>query len=191
MVAEHGRRGIRTPARVHDRPRRVQQTARGQADHPEPSDRRRQLAEHGRRDEAERDVNGREQPLGGVDPQQLEYDAAERAGPQHDQDHVGERPFQGEQRDRRVRARDQHEDHGMVEPAHPAPRRRAPGDAVVQGARAEQRGHRARVDAGGHAGAPARGGEDQPGAAWHRDEERVLVKHAAEPRLDRLELRRR
>ena len=81
----------------------------------------------------------------------------------------------------------------MVEAAHPHPRPRpAPVHPVVEGAGAEQRRERDRVDREGEALAAARREVDEQPAGEQRDRERVLVDDAAEPRLDLLlELDRR
>ena len=72
----------------------------------------------------------------------------------------------------------------MVQPPHPAAGRvGAPVDAVVERAGAEQRGHADRVDAGGRHGLAAGRGEHQDRAEDERDEERPLVRDAAQAGL--------
>ena len=69
VVAEHPRPRVRPAARVHDRADHVQQAAGRQPGHAEPADCRGQFAQDGRRHQAQRDIDPREQPLRRVDPQ--------------------------------------------------------------------------------------------------------------------------
>ena len=71
----------------------------------------------------------------------------------------------------------------MVDAAHPGPRARAPGDAVVERARTEHRDDRAGEDRGCDAAAAAFGVRDEQRADHERDHERALMERPAKERL--------
>ena len=116
-------------------------------------------------DPAEREVDQRGHPLRRLDPDHLDDRADQRADPDRDQHRVGEGAVEDQQRERRVGAGDQQEDHRVVEAAHPAadvgP---LPVDPVIEGAGAEQGREADRRRSRPRASPAAVRGEDQAGA---------------------------
>ena len=116
-----------------------------------------------------------------------------RADPDGDQHDDSLPPAELEQRVGRVRARDQHVDHRVIDPGHTGPLVGRPRDPVIHGADPE---HRARAGGEERCRDAGEGGrrthdEQQPERQGH--EERVVVHDAAEPRFDarrRLEISR-
>ncbi len=107
-----------------------------------------------------------------------------RADPDDDQDRVGDGAVEGEQRERRVGARDQQQDRRVVEPAHPCPHaRRLPVDPVIERADAEHRRQRNGVDPRGDQFPTRIRDRDQDDAGDERDVEGVLVEHTPQTRL--------
>ena len=93
------------------------------------------------------------------------------------------RPGEGDERERRVRAGDEDEDHRVVEPSSAQPRRRAPPrEAVVEGARAEHRRESDRVHPHREALQVPVGEHDEQRPRDDRRDERVLVEDAAKAR---------
>ena len=84
-----------------------------------------------------------------------------------------------------VGARDQHEDHRVVEPPQPSPHGRPPSNPVVERAGAEQSGERNRVHGRRRGGPPGRRPRHQGDPRHQCNEERPLVDDAAETRSDR------
>ena len=183
VVAEDLRPGIGLAARVDDRAGRVEDAAeRDQADADRP-DLVPELRQADDRDPAGAQVDHGGDPVGGGDPDQVEDQPAQGRRPDHDQHHVRQRPVHDEQGEGRVGARDEDEDHRVVEAAHPLPDLGRPGDAVIERAGPEHRREREGVDRHRDHGRGATGGEDQGSAGAERDEERPLMGDAAQPRL--------
>ena len=76
----------------------------------------------------------------------------------------------------------------MVEASHPSAHGNRPRHAMVERTHAEQRREAEGIDGCGERGPRARGREDERGAGDQRDEERILVRHAAKSRLDGVSL---
>ena len=92
-------------------------------------------------------------------------------------------PSKAEQRERCVRARDEDEDHRVVEAARPQPPRRAlPREAVVERARAEHRGERCRVHPRRERRERAVRQDDEHRPRGQGGEERPLVEEPTEAR---------
>src|SRR5262249_11451717 len=99
-----------------------------------------------------------------------------------------------QQGERRVRAGDEYEDHGMVEAPHHLIAAWRPHAAVVERARPEEPAYGEAVDRAAdrraHAAADRRGQRDEHDAGGDRDEERVDVQpatHAGLADVDRLQ----
>ena len=78
---------------------------------------------------------------------------------------------------------DQEIDAGMVESAHPGPRPRTPGNAVIERARAKHRHDRRGEDPGGRRCAWAVSVGDEENAGCEREKECDLVQYAAKKGL--------
>ena len=184
VVAEDLGARVGPAGRVDHRADRVERAAEGEQPDAERADPVPELRHRRDRDPAGRDVDDRGEPLRRVPPGEVQDRPAGRAGPDGDQDHVGERALHHQQRERRVGAGDQHEDHRVVEAAHPAARAVAlPVDPVVDGARAEQRRQGEGVYGGCDDLARPAGHHDQGDAERHRDDRRPLVRDPAHARL--------
>ena len=86
-----------------------------------------------------------------------------------------------EQRERRVRRRNEHEDHRVVEPSRPHPPRRAlPREAVVEGAGAEHRGECRGIHPRGEGRERTVREDDEHRPRGERGEEGPLVEDAHE-----------
>ena len=120
VVAEDGRARVRALGRVDDRAGHVEGAAAGDQDpggEPGLGDDRRKAD---RADHPDGDVDDRRDPLGRLDPDELDDRAGDGAGPDRDQQRGRQRAVHDQQRERRDRAGDEEEDHRVVEAAHPA-----------------------------------------------------------------------
>ena len=102
-----------------------------------------------------------ESHFGECDPAELRERRGQRAGPDDREHGPLQDAVEAQQADRRVGARDQHVDAGVVDPPHPESGARPPADAVVERARGEHRGHGAREGGGADRGAATVGADDQ------------------------------
>ena len=185
MVAEGRRSGIRSLERVGERADRVE----GAADEDEHGRSDAEIEELGDGDDAdpaERDEDERGQPRRCVDPEEVEHEARSRAGPDDDEDRIGQLAVEGQQRERRVRPGNQEEDRRVVEPPHPlAHARRTPRDTVVERADAEHGRERGGVDPRRNQLSPRIRDRNEHNAGDDRDVERVLVEDPAEDAASR------
>ena len=183
VVAEHGRRGVGAAQRIGERTERVEAAA-DEDEHGRRDPEVEHLRDRDDPDPAERHEDERGQPLGRVDPGQVEHETRGSSRPDDDQDRVGERAVECEQRKGGVRAGDQQQDRRVVEPAHPrAHARRLPVDPVVQRADPEHGRQCGRVDPGRKQLATRIRDRHQHHTGDERDEERVLVEHTPQTRL--------
>ena len=181
MVSEHRGRRIRPAERIHEGPERVDDAPRHEQRRRPPAGVRLQVGQGHDADPPQRDIAGRAEPFRRVDPEHVKENVRQRAGPHEDQEDEGERPRQHQHAERGVAARDQHADHRVVEPCHPAARALRPRDAMEERAHAEERGQAHPVDRGDDDGPPRRRAEDEHGPGHEGDEERVVMEHAAQP----------
>ena len=169
MVAE-GRRARDSGGAARRRARRACRGRRRRTRAPSRRDRRgrEHLRHRDDADPAERHEDERGQPLGRVHPGEVEHEAEGRADPDDDEDRVGDGTVEGEQRERRVGARDAEagSSSGRAGASRSA-RASTSTDPVIERADAEHRRQRNGVDPRGDQ-LPAANPRPQPGRSRQR-----------------------
>ena len=108
--------------------------------------RREELREEDEPDPSDAEVGDRNEPPRSLYPDEVQDDSQCSAQPDGYETHDANRAVERNERERRVGPGDEDEDHGVVEPSSPQPRRGAPPwKAVVESARTEHRSKRDRV----------------------------------------------
>ena len=186
MEAEPGRRGVRALEAVDERAERVQDTAGHDQHHDGPAAAREHLrhVEHGH--PAQGHVGRHVQPARRTGPEQAEGDADCGTGPADRQQGDPIPALEQGDGQRRVRARDDHEDVGVIEAPQHERMLGLPGAAVVGRADPEQQARGGHEHHAGQARAEilADGHEQQTGD--HRGREGDEVDHPAQARLGQL-----